>query len=715
MLLPSRLSWRAVSLLAIALCGSRATAAPDFKFDVVTLCCPCDPTSSICQPQFDHLNFPSTNGHFIAMGTDAHRFELATNGNALAIYYNTFNDGWTTNTGASSASNINQYAVANFTSTGPRPDWVVLNEISSGLWPSDSTYRAWVRDTIHALRATYGFNVILFSPFTNPGSNGSDWQAVAADAYIAIENYLSGAEVKTAGYSVSYCQGQYQGSVTSYGNMGVSKSRLMLGEHFAQSTSGASYGRSGVASNEWDTVIPVRNQAAQNVAFAGFLTYAWGGNDMLVSTNEIIHFEDTYRTNLLPFSAGVTAPYAVVQPAGQIAPSGSMVSFIVFQAGTAPTTFQWRLNGTNIPGATASSLNLTNVQVANAGNYSVAFTNSAGGTVSSNAFLDVDVPPPITYEPFSPAVTAYTPGASLAGQTNALGQYWSAVGPTSTTQAVVQAGSLAVPGLAGPAGNSVKFGQNGQSARFNLGTAIMTGTIYYSLGFRLTDVSTLNAGGVFWAGFNNSQGSQPNTPTSIGTRLLTRSATGGYNIGLDKSSGNVNGFVFSPTVYTTNDTIFVVGSYTFNSTATNDDVCQMWINPPVSTFGAAVAPTPTLVCTATNDPFTQISSFVLFDRNANEPAGIIADEIRVGASWASTTPPAEVAAPPALNLQRNGSTIVLSWTTNAPGFVLQSAAALTNGAAWNDVQSLVYVVNGSFTVTNPAAGGQLFYRLREPQ
>ena len=112
-------------------------ATPDLKFDVVTFCCHCAPDNTVCQPQFDNLNFLTTNGHYLAMGSDAHRLELATNGNALAIYYNTFNDGYSTNSPAQQAARIAEYAVNGFTSTGPRPDWVVLNEISSGLWQND--------------------------------------------------------------------------------------------------------------------------------------------------------------------------------------------------------------------------------------------------------------------------------------------------------------------------------------------------------------------------------------------------------------------------------------------------------------------------------------------------------------------------------------------------------------------------------------------------
>ena len=92
----------------------------------------------------------------------------------------------------------------------------------------------------------------------------------------------------------------------------------MMTEHFAMTTNGVSYGRSGVSSNDWDKVIVARNQAILNCSFKGFLTYAWAKNGMLVSDDEIIHFEDTYRTNTLPTNFGLTAPYIIIQPQSQI-------------------------------------------------------------------------------------------------------------------------------------------------------------------------------------------------------------------------------------------------------------------------------------------------------------------------------------------------------------------------------------------------------------
>jgi hypothetical protein len=50
-------------------------------------------------------------------------------------------------------------------------------------------------------------------------------------------------------------------------------------------------------------------------------------------------------------------------------------------------SYQWRFNGADIPGATASSLIVTSVQFTNLGRYSVLVANSVNSTVSSDASL----------------------------------------------------------------------------------------------------------------------------------------------------------------------------------------------------------------------------------------------------------------------------------------------------------------------------------------
>lgn len=218
-------------------------ATPDLRFDVVTFCCVCS-NSIMCDAEFQHLNFPSGNGHFVAMSEDTHRAELLANGNILAIYDNSLHMGTMTN-GVEFAAQIEQNSESLFTNTGPRPDWIVLNEISGSQWPTNQAYRTWVYDVVHTLRNSYGYSVIVYSPFPTVASNDVSWQAVSSDAYIAVENYLSGEEVQAQNFSVDWCQSQYASSIATYNARGVPTSRLILGEHFGLTVTGTGWGRAG--------------------------------------------------------------------------------------------------------------------------------------------------------------------------------------------------------------------------------------------------------------------------------------------------------------------------------------------------------------------------------------------------------------------------------------------------------------------------------------
>ena len=69
-------------------------------------------------------------------------------------------------------------------------------------------------------------------------------------------------------------------------------------------------------------------------------------------------------------------------------------------AGTAPLSYQWYFNTNTVElNATNSSLTLTNLQLTNAGTYSVIITNSSGSVTSSYAHLTVWQPPVITNAP----------------------------------------------------------------------------------------------------------------------------------------------------------------------------------------------------------------------------------------------------------------------------------------------------------------------------
>lgn len=293
------------SLLAIALVGtlpSVSLATADLRFDVVTFnATPEGSADHMNQTLFDELNFTTTNGHTILMGSDTHRPELNTAGNTLGAYYNTWTNlynGQSTKDGFAAADVINAY-VSGFTTNGARPTWVALNELSGSLWPNNATYRQWTINCTTKLHDTYGYEVIAYSPFPNPAANGTSWQALSAKAYIGIEYYLSGEEVKVQNFSLSWVQAQYQSAITSYSNRGVPKSRMILGEEFASTTAGTGWGRAGVSATDWEATIRVRSQAIYNLNFPGFIGYAWGKNAMGLSDANLQYAEAVYASTMV--------------------------------------------------------------------------------------------------------------------------------------------------------------------------------------------------------------------------------------------------------------------------------------------------------------------------------------------------------------------------------------------------------------------------------
>ena len=86
------------------------------------------------------------------------------------------------------------------------------------------------------------------------------------------------------------------------------------------------------------------------------------------------------------------APRLVTQPQSQAALAGANVTLSVLAAGSTPFGYQWLWNGTNIFGATNSSLTLTNASPGQSGRYAVVVTNPVGSATSSNATLAVYIP-----------------------------------------------------------------------------------------------------------------------------------------------------------------------------------------------------------------------------------------------------------------------------------------------------------------------------------
>jgi hypothetical protein len=88
-------------------------------------------------------------------------------------------------------------------------------------------------------------------------------------------------------------------------------------------------------------------------------------------------------------AAASVAPTITLQPVGLSARVGENVTMTAGASGSPAPAFQWRRNGSAVLGATASSLALTNVQLTDAGDYSVVISNAAGSVTSNPATLIV--------------------------------------------------------------------------------------------------------------------------------------------------------------------------------------------------------------------------------------------------------------------------------------------------------------------------------------
>jgi hypothetical protein len=90
------------------------------------------------------------------------------------------------------------------------------------------------------------------------------------------------------------------------------------------------------------------------------------------------------------------APAITQQPSNQVVFPGSTANFVVLATGTGTLSYQWSLGSSNITGATAATLSLTNVQASQAGAYTVTITNAYGSITSDPANLVLVTPPTIS-------------------------------------------------------------------------------------------------------------------------------------------------------------------------------------------------------------------------------------------------------------------------------------------------------------------------------
>ena len=127
-----------------------------------------------------------------------------------------------------------------------------------------------------------------------------------------------------------------------------------------------------------------------------------------------------FQHNLAIASDGLP-PLLTYPPAG-FAPVGGSFTYSLTGVPVANVQYQWQFNGTNITGATNSTLTLTGVDSADAGSYQVVISNASGSATSSAATFNLAYPPQILRRtPAAPSTNWINTNITLSVGMSAIG------------------------------------------------------------------------------------------------------------------------------------------------------------------------------------------------------------------------------------------------------------------------------------------------------
>jgi uncharacterized delta-60 repeat protein len=132
------------------------------------------------------------------------------------------------------------------------------------------------------------------------------------------------------------------------------------------------------------------------------------------------HFNDLPASLLLRVLGGEPAPSAPVfknQPVVEVFDGGQTLAFSALVSAMPLATYQWQLNGQDLPGATHATMVLTNVNPSYAGSYQLRVSNSLGSGTSQVVVLS---PPTILVQPLPQAVKQGEDAAFSVTATNLL-------------------------------------------------------------------------------------------------------------------------------------------------------------------------------------------------------------------------------------------------------------------------------------------------------
>ncbi|HEV2694094.1 MAG TPA: immunoglobulin domain-containing protein, partial [Verrucomicrobiae bacterium] len=444
-----------------------------------------------------------------------------------------------------------------------------------------------------------------------------------------------------------------------------------------------------------------------------------------LSSNEIsaIYMADAGGKCFTPAPPTITA-----QPTNQTALAGSTTAFSVTVSGTQQLFYQWQFNGTNIAKATNAALNLVNVQLTNAGNYTVMITNLYGVTNSVNATLTVQAPPMISAQPTNQTTVAgsNTAFSITANGSPTLNFQWRLNGTniTGATNIVLEL-------------SNVQFTNGGN----------------YSL--RVTNLfgSAISSNGVLTVQAAPTINTQPtNLTTLVGnTAAFSAAAIGSpalsYQWSLNGSNhpiiGATNNSLTISNVQLANAGVYAVTvTNIFGSNASSNAVLNVidvldhfaWGSVPSPRFASAPFVTTIRAMDSINQQFTNFTGAVFLTTTNGIPLipgisgsftqGAWAGSITVtqmitnlvlrandGAGHIGLANSIFITIPPSLGMAKSGNNLFIFWPMTPAGFALDNSYGL-NPAQWAPVSAPPIQIGDQYLQFIQLNGTNQFYRLR---
>ena len=185
-----------------------------------------------------------------------------------------------------------------------------------------------------------------------------------------------------------------------------------------------------------DQMVPLGSNALFNVSVDGTppFTYQWSFNGRAIrgATFSGLSLTNAQRANSGHYSVAVTnlagdalsdaatltvmaAPGITNQPVSTTGYWGKSVTLSAGATGTGPLSYQWYKDGNLITGATNASLSLNDLQLTDAGGFTVVVSNAYGTVTSSSATLIVN-PAGVSLGMYAGVTIDGTPGKTFAIQ-----------------------------------------------------------------------------------------------------------------------------------------------------------------------------------------------------------------------------------------------------------------------------------------------------------